>query len=271
MTATPLAGRTVVVTRPREQAGDLASRLEARGAAVLLAPAVEIVAAPRGALERAARHLSRGRYAWVVLTSRAGVDALFPLLEGAELRARVAAIGEGTAAALSRRGVEPDLVPRTFTTTALGRAMPRGEGEVLLARADIAPEGLESVLEERGWTPVRIDAYATRLARSLPVGVERALAGGAVDAVTFSSASTVDGFVGCADPHALARRARPAFVCIGPVTADRARDRGLAVAAVARPHTIEGLVVAVERALARRVPRTSDHRKKRLHALEERR
>jgi uroporphyrinogen-III synthase len=66
--------------------------------------------------------------------------------------------------------------------------------------------------------------------------------------VTFTSASTVRGFVGALDTVT----GNPKVVCIGPVTAREAREHGLRVHAVASPHTIEGLVAAVERALASR-------------------
>jgi uroporphyrinogen-III synthase len=69
-----------------------------------------------------------------------------------------------------------------------------------------------------------------------------------VDAVTFTSASTVRGFVGALGTL----KGNPRVVCIGPVTAREAREHGLRVHAVASPHTIEGLVAAVERALTPR-------------------
>jgi uroporphyrinogen-III synthase len=75
-----------------------------------------------------------------------------------------------------------------------------------------------------------------------------------VDAVTFTSASTVRGLVGMLG----AVKGNPRVVCIGPVTAREARAHGLTVHAVANPHTIEGLVDACERALVRaprRLPR----------------
>jgi uroporphyrinogen-III synthase len=165
-----------------------------------------------------------------------------------DVRARVAAIGEGTAAAFRRWARrDPDLLPSTFTTTALARAFPRGSGRVLCARADIAPAGLEDALSRKGWGATRVDAYRTVLARSLPRAARDALRGGQVDAVTFTSASTVRGFV-----RALgAAKGTPKVVCIGPVTAAAAREAGLRPAAVARPHTIEGLVAAVDRVLGR--------------------
>ncbi len=84
--------------------------------------------------------------------------------------------------------------------------------------------------------------------RSLPPAARDALRSGAVDAVTFTSASTVRGFV-----RALgAVKGNPKVVCIGPVTARAAREHGLTVHAVANPHTIEGLADAVERVLSAR-------------------
>jgi uroporphyrinogen III methyltransferase/synthase len=104
---------------------------------------------------------------------------------------------------------------------------------------------LETALERKGWEVVRVDAYRTILATSLPRDARSALRAGEVDAVTFTSASTVRGFVSALG----ASRGTPKVVCIGPVTAKAARDAGLRPATVAKPHTIEGLVAALERAL----------------------
>jgi uroporphyrinogen III methyltransferase/synthase len=193
-------------------------------------------------------------FAWVVFTSAAGVRALLDRLrarggDGPAIRGRVAAVGEGTARALREAGVEPDLVPSTFTTAALARGLPRGSGRVLLARADIAPPDLDRAVGAKGWTVVRVDAYRTRPVRRLPARVAGALREGRVDAVTFTSASTVEGFARLAGEALRASPRRPAVVCIGPVTAGAARARGLSVDAVARPHTIDGLVAALERVL----------------------
>lgn len=247
--ARPLAGRTVLVTRPAEQAGELVRLLERRGARVVLAPAIELVPSRSPALKRALRELAEGAYAWVTLTSPRTVEVLAAHLRPREVRAKVAAVGEGTAEAFRRWARrDPDLTPKVFTTLGLARAFPRGSGRVLCARADIAPEGLEEALARKGWIPERVEAYRTRLARSLPKEARDALRRGEVDAVTFTSASTVRGFV-----RALrAVKGNPKVVCIGPVTAREARAHGLSVSAVASPHTMEGLVEALERALARR-------------------
>jgi uroporphyrinogen-III synthase len=83
------------------------------------------------------------------------------------------------------------------------------------------------------------------MVRTLPLEARVALRDGRVDAITFTSASTVRGFVGATGVV----RGDPKVVSIGPVTAREAREHGLRVSAVARPHTIEGLVAAIERVL----------------------
>jgi uroporphyrinogen-III synthase len=232
------------VTRPKDQTAELVRLLEDRGATAVLAPAIELLPADPEELARAIVGLAEGRFEWLVVTSRAGVAAL--VAAGLEaVRAKVAAVGDGTAGALRDAGIEVDLVPPEFTTESLAEAMPSGTGEVLLARADIAPGALEEALAAKGWTTARVDAYRTQLAWALPFEANRALETGKIDAVTFTSASTVRGFVGAAG-----RFEGPKIVCIGPVTAEECRKAGIEVDAVADPHTIDGLVAALERVLA---------------------
>lgn len=241
----PLAGRTVMVTRPADQSVELVRRLRGLGAAAIVAPTIGIAPMRSAALTAALRDLSAGRFVWITLTSRATVEMLASRLDSpSDVRAKVAAIGDGTGAAFrawARR--PPDLMPATFTTGGLAHEFPRGEGRVLCARADIAPAGLEDALAAKGWSPVRVDAYRTRMARTLPADARAALRDGQVDAITFTSASTVRGFVEATGVV----RGNPKVVCIGPVTAREARSRGLRVSAVAKPHTIEGVLDALER------------------------
>jgi uroporphyrinogen-III synthase len=242
-----LAGRTVLITRPLEQSQALVAELERRGARVLVAPAIELVPVRSAALTRALRELAAGRFDWITLTSRQTVDVLASRIGAEDVRAKAAAIGEGTASAFrSWTGRDPDLVPKAFTTLSLARSFPRGSGRVLCARADIAPNGLEDALETKGWSPVRVDAYRTRMPKRLPAEAREALGRAEVDAITFTSASTVRGFVGAAERIV----GSPRVVCIGPVTSREARAHGLPVHGVARPHTIGGVVAALERVLS---------------------
>jgi uroporphyrinogen-III synthase len=242
-----LAGRTILLTRPADRATRLVKLLDQKGAHPLVAPTITLKPVSNAALSRAIADLTDGAFAWIVLTSPATVRMLDERLAGPrDLRAKVAAIGEGTAAAYrrwSRRA--PDLMPTSFTVASLASAFPRGDERVLCARADIAPDGLEDTLAKKGWRPTRVDAYRTTFPRSLPAETRAALRAGEVDAITFTSASTVRGFIGALGATGL--HGNPKVVCIGPVTAKEARAHGLTVHAVANPHTTDGLIDALER------------------------
>ncbi len=240
------------MTRPAEESERLVRLLASRGATALVAPTIRIV--PGGAgLDAALGRLGSGGYDWVTLTSRATVRIVSRRIAPSSLRARVAAVGQATADAFSEwAGRAPDLTPRVYQTAALAAAFPAGRGSVLCLRADIAPPGLEEALRAKGWTARRVTAYRTVLARRFDPDVREALLVGRVDAITFTSASTARGFArAAAGPPPATPAGHPRIVCIGPVTAREARSLGCRVHAVARPHTTEALVDAVERALRR--------------------
>jgi uroporphyrinogen III methyltransferase/synthase len=236
------------VTRPSEQGESLAERLRALGADVLVAPTIVIEPGPRdGPMDQAILDSAEGRFAWVAFTSAGGVaawEARASALEAPPPRARIAAVGDATAEALRGARMPPDLVPPTFTTAALAESFPEGRGRVLLPRADVATSDLEDGLRSKGWTVVRVDAYRVRPAEALPEQAVEALREGRVDAVTFTSPSTVHGFV-----RLTAVPSGTAVVCIGPVTAAAAEAAGFVVDAVADPHTTEGLVAVVAETL----------------------
>jgi uroporphyrinogen-III synthase len=136
-------------------------------------------------------------------------------------------------------------VPDRFVAEGLLEAFPAPPldppGRVLVAQAEGARPVLVEGLRARGWEVGAVVAYRTV---TVEAPSELVTAAGAADAVAFTSGSTVAGFV-----EAVGLDASPAVVAIGPVTADVARSFGLHVAAVADPHTLEGLVAAIVRAL----------------------
>jgi uroporphyrinogen III methyltransferase / synthase len=253
--APPLAGLTVLVPRARDQAGELSALLAARGAEPLEVPTIEIrPVASTTELDRAVEDLAAGRFDWVVLTSVNGVAAVRARVEAAGrgpadlAKARVAAVGPATEAALRDWGVAPDLVPAVATTAALGQAFPApsGHGDVLLARADLANPQLAVVLRGKGWGTTEVVAYHTVPVGSLDPAARRRLDGGEVDWVAFTASSTVEGFLrGYGGPPPPEVR----VAAIGPVTAGAARSAGMRVAATAAEHTIPGLVAAIEDAV----------------------
>lgn len=241
----PLAGRRVVVTRAREKASELRTRLEALGADVLELPSIAFEApSDPEALRRTVHHL--GQADWVVFTSPTGVERAFAALraEGADARslagARLAAIGPGTAAALEAVGLAADLVPPEFVAEALAEAMPPGPGKVVLLRAEEAREVLPERLAAKGWTVEVVAAYRTVLGSGDQAARDRLVAG-EVDVVTFTSSSTVRNFVSLVGDVPRP----PVIACIGPITAGTARELGWEPTVVSDDHSIDGLVAAL--------------------------
>ncbi|MFP5320368.1 MAG: uroporphyrinogen-III C-methyltransferase [Acidimicrobiia bacterium] len=237
----PLFGRTVVVTRARAQASELLDRLRELGDDTVEVPAIRIDDPSDGgaALRGAAARL--GTYDWVVLTSPNGARRLLAELRDARAfgTAAVAAIGPGTADALREGNVEPDLVPERFVAEGLLDAFPdppAAGGRVLIARAAEARDVLPETLRDRGWEVEVVEAYRTVQGR--PTDDELA-AVAAADVVTFTSSSTVRNFLAVCDT------VPPVVACIGPITAETAREHGLTVDVEADVHTIDGLVDAL--------------------------
>ncbi|HAU36804.1 MAG TPA: uroporphyrinogen-III C-methyltransferase [Phycisphaerales bacterium] len=247
----PLWGRTILVTRPRAQMPSLAAALTESGAEVLECPVLEI-APPVSPEVLDAALLRLGEFDWLVLTSANGVAAVFDRLDalGRDTRAlacvRVAAIGPPTAEALRARGVRADMVARPHTTEALAEALIAAEeaagGRFLLARADIATDTLPRMLRAAGAHVEEVSAYRTVRPVALPQHVMETLVAGAVDWITFTSASTVENFFAMAAGVDLSP---VRLAAIGPVTAEALRARGLKPHAVADEHTAGGLAAAI--------------------------
>jgi uroporphyrinogen III methyltransferase/synthase len=237
------------VTRAREQASGLATRLQALGAGVIEAPAIRI--AP---LDGPAPDLSL--YDLVVLTSPNGVRLLFDRLQtaGKDARAlagaRVAAIGPGTTAALRQHGVIADIVPERFLAEGLIDALREvSVDRALLARAAEARDVMPAALRERG---VEVDVLALYETVAEPLTESQLEAVRKADYLTFTSSSTVRYFFSAAGAR-LNHHAR--IVSIGPVTSAALRERALEPDVEATRHDIDGLVDALVQDAARRLSR----------------
>jgi len=255
----PLAGRTVVVTRPLGQVRSLADALIGLGAAVLAVPTIRIAPTPLNDEIRSAVRLLRD-YDMVVFTSANAVTDFIDRVEecGVERRAvgqaTVVAIGPQTAAALVERGLRCDVVPARFVAEGVLEALDergmRLDGKrVLVPRAKEARAVIPDALRAAGATVDVVTVYETVAAESLAVPAERVEA---ADFITFTSGSTVAGFVRLMGEAGLAQRLAGARLCsIGPVTSEALRARGLPVAVEAQPYTAEGLVAAIVRSASR--------------------
>ena len=248
----PLAGKRVVVTRAREQASGLSETLRARGAEPVEFPLIRIEPPSDGyaALDDAV--VRAGTYDWVCFASAPAVHAFCDRLAagGKDARAlasaRLAAVGPATGDALRAHGLRADFQPEAATGAGLGAELP-GEvfgKNVLIPRAEDGDGGLIAALEAREATLDVVTAY-----RNVPDGlgaedVRARMAAGTIDAVTFTSSSTVKNFVAALGGTALPPGV--AIACIGPSTAQAARELlGREPDAVSGEPTVDGLVAAL--------------------------
>jgi uroporphyrinogen III methyltransferase/synthase len=265
----PLFGKRIVVTRPEHQAEETAVEIRERGAEPILVPAIAIGPAPDSAA--VARSLEAlASYDVVAFTSANGVDRTMDALAAARRDARafgparLAAIGPGTEAALARRGLFSDIVATEFRGEGLARSIlesleSRSRGNVkrvLVLRAKVARDALPDALRAAG---IHVDVTAVyETLPAMAAAVEKLasdLEAGAIDAVTFTSSSTVTELCRALGPRAAALLGKAAVAVIGPVTAETAREHALRVDVSAEPYTVAGLLDALERHFAaRRVP-----------------
>jgi uroporphyrinogen III methyltransferase/synthase len=253
----PLFGRRIVVTRSLEQAGELIDMLEERGAEAIPASAIRI-APPEdaGALDRACA--DAGTFDWIVFTSGNAVDSFMGrLLASSDIRelkgVRICTIGPTTASRVARYGIRIDLTPAEFRAESVVDAL-KATGSLegkrfLLPRADIARDLLAEELRQAGADVHDVIAYRTipaALDREGGPDIYRMLLDRQIDAVTFTSASTVRNFVAMLGMDQAVDLLRTTVVAaIGPVTAEAAQQLDIATTVMPARYTIPDLVDAL--------------------------
>ncbi|MGA8531904.1 MAG: uroporphyrinogen-III synthase [Acidobacteriaceae bacterium] len=259
MTELPLAGRRILVTRARHQAGALADQLRALGAEVVEIPAIAIVPPESYApLDAALNDLSP--YQWLIVTSVNGARALAERIALAGVapsafsHLRTAAVGSATARALREMGLEIAVTPREYVAESLVETLGdqvRGQ-RVLLARAAVARDVIPGALRTRGATVDIVDAYRTVVPAESVARIRTILgsAGGVPDTATFTSSSTVTNFLHLLQEAGIGVPKTMRVISIGPVTSQTLREHDWEPAAEADPHDLNGLVRAVVGALA---------------------
>ena len=251
----PLYGRRIVVTRAARQSAPLTDKLAELGAEVIQMPATQVARLDLSPLRDIIPRLPD--FSWLMFTSQNAVAIFWEQLLGGgrDARAlaglRIAAVGPATAGALLERGIAVDVIPERFVAEGLLEKLEERDdvsgAHVLYVTAegsrDVLPDGLERLGAEltviHAYRSVHDGAGATRL--------QRALESGTVSAVTFTSASSVRGYV-TAVGEELSVKAPAAS--IGPATTEAINAAGIELLCEAEQSTTDSLLEAVERALA---------------------
>jgi uroporphyrinogen-III synthase len=248
--ARPLAGRRVLVTRPRAQAEALVRQLEAVGAVAVMAPAIQVVPPedPTPLLQAVA---DLSQFDWIVFASVNAVDAFVHAATTPRLP-NIAVVGRRTAERLGDHGVKATVVPAEFRAEALVDAItahaPIAGARVLLPRSDIGRDTIADGLRAAGAIVTNVVAYRTiaEPAGGSTPDVLKMLADRELDAVTFTSGSAVHHFVQRYGPESIDLLRNTTVAVIGPVTAEAAQSLSVPVHVQPATYTTADMVAALE-------------------------
>ncbi len=248
----PLWGKKVMVTRARSQASQMVSSLQELGAQVIEFPTICIKPVIATNLKDCMDRMAE--YSWMVFTSVNGIREFIQQIRGLGYDIRdlkgpsICAIGPATAAEAELRGLHVTAVPSEYIAEAVAELLlsdVKPGARVLIPRARGAREVLPDLLVRSGLVVDECIVYesvpdaGSIQGRILPEDMD-------VDVVTFTSSSTVRNFVailGAERAQQLAGQAKVA--CIGPITAETAREAGFNVDIIPRNYTVDDLIQVI--------------------------
>ena len=257
----PLQGRRILVTRAAEQAAEFTEQLRQRGVVVVECPTIQLVPPQQwDAVDAAIHQLSS--FDWLILTSTNGVRFFFTRLQelGHDIndlqRCNVCAVGPKTAEALQELGITPDLVPEQFTGEGVVAAFKDVDLQgrrILFPKADGARDLIPQQLRSMGAEVIDPVVYRNVIPQALPESARQALEQHQLDAVVFSSPSTVRNLTalmgGITRLEEMVRGV--AIASIGPVTTKACLELGLMVAVEPEQATLDCLISKLEQHFAR--------------------
>jgi uroporphyrinogen III methyltransferase/synthase len=248
----PLFGKTIIVTRTREQSSSLAVKLAHYGANLIEIPTIKTTIPDSfDSIDKAIKNLNEKKYQWVIFTSSNGVKYFLKRIEekGYDSRlfagTKIAVVGLATAKALKEYGLVADRIPKDFRGEGIVEALADIKGEsILLARAEVAREVLPKNLVNNGNEVDIAVAYKTVVAEESKNVLIKAIENERIDLVTLTSSSTASNFSKLLEGI---DKSGLKFASIGPVTTKTAKKLGFNVVTEAKESTIDGLVEEIVR------------------------
>jgi len=254
-----LHGKRIVVTRAAHQQEPFLRALEMRGAVPIGYPCIDIaLTTDTAALDRALNTLAREKHVWLVLSSQNSVHALKARAGALGFRAdalshvQVAAVGQKTLAAVKEafqtETARASLMPKHFGQDELLPLLSAMRKQrVVLLQGNLSDDQLYQALHSNNANVMRVQAYTTtRVRPSEPLANK--IKAGLVDAITFTCPSSARGCLEnlSEEGYAWQQGLGAAIACIGKSTAREVERLGLVPDVIAKTHTLDGLLDALE-------------------------
>ena len=228
----PLAGKRILITRTRQQASELAQKLEVAGALPILIPTIEL-AHPTSFCSLDAGLASLRSFDWLIFTSANAVESLATRARASGIMLspkQIAAIGPATARAVQGIGLTVDLIPQQYVAESLAAALTEHApgSSMLLIRAEQARDVLPETLTAAGAQLTIASAYRNLVPPDSIIALQHLFADPAYypDAITFTSSSTATNLFALLESAGLKLPAHIVRASIGPVTSQTLRDLG---------------------------------------------
>lgn len=247
----PLAGKRILVTRATEQVGVFREKLHTLGAEVLELPVIEIKPCAWKKDMKAGLH-SLNKWEWIIFTSANGVNFFFSKMRSEGLDARilgglkVAVVGRKSREALLAYGVNPDLVPKDYSSRALiakFQKFPLSKKRMLWIRGNLAPEALAVQLRQRGAIVDGWIVYNTCKASRVDAKMLSQIRSGNFEYGLFTSSSTVRNFISIIGKKSFTRICEKVkWLSIGPSTLTEMEKYSIPALSLPKEATIDGMV-----------------------------
>ncbi|MBO8172521.1 MAG: uroporphyrinogen-III synthase [Bacillaceae bacterium] len=253
----PLDGKRILITRAPHQADELAALIRQKGGEPVSVPLIKTISPADPDTQKAlTTTLSLlDQFDWIIFTSTNAVNFFFEHLgkrgkTPADIsHLRTAVVGPKTAQLLREKGLSVDVMPEQYDAEGLLQALEqtlKPGARVLFPRAKQVRRLLPESLKEKGVDLTEVVIYETVPAMEYRETLHRLIRNREVDAITFTSSSTVKHFVSFLEGYNRETYLKGIrLVSIGPVTAKTAEKLGVKIDAFARTYTMQGLVEAL--------------------------
>ncbi|NLB88937.1 MAG: uroporphyrinogen-III C-methyltransferase [Syntrophomonadaceae bacterium] len=250
----PLWGKRIIVTRARAQASGLVEKISELGGLPIEFPTISIEKEDNyTALLNAFKNISN--YDWIVFTSVNAVEIFFEEFRKVNMDIRdlrgikICAIGPTTRESLEKKCIIVDTMPDEYRAEGIIEELKdkiKPGNWVLLPRARGARSVLPEALKQWGAHVNEIYIYKAVAEKRVSKEMFEEIMAGKVDFITFTSSSTVHNFINIVGlDNALRISKKTKLACIGPITANTAKEAGLSIDIVAKKYTIDGLITAI--------------------------
>lgn len=248
-----LTGKNILVTRSRTQSSVLAEKLIEQGAEVFQCPTIKIVPVEKyNIVDTEISNIEK--YKWIIFTSVNGVKHFFERMKHTKtdirkIKGDIAVIGEETKKAVEDKGLIVKYIPDKYTSYDLGQGLKtfiKYNDNILLARADIADKNIINILENVGGKCTDLIVYKIMIDNRYQLKLTELLQESKLDYITFASSSTVDNFMKIVGENNRNFLKNIKIICIGPVTAKKAKEHGLEDIIISDVYTIDGMVDTIK-------------------------